>query len=303
MSAPTTFNPAAFPRDLCLLPQWVAWRIERREGKPTKVPLNARTGRMALTTAPSTWATIEEVIPFARANGYGAGFVFSATDPFVGVDLDSCIAGEEIEPWAWEIARALATYTEVSPSGTGLHCIARATLPPGGKRKGKIEMYDRARFFTITGDLAFDEWPLGVGERQAAIDELHARLFPPPATPPRGAATPTPLHKLDDPDVVRRAMGAANGQKFARLWLNQGHEYTSDSEADAALVAMLAFWTGPDAERLDALFRQSGRMRDKWERASYRDRTIALGLKRAEYYRPRATTATRQGLSFARRPA
>jgi primase-polymerase (primpol)-like protein len=282
-------DPDHLPADLLALPQFLCWRYEERDGKATKVPVNPRTGRLALTTAPSTWATVEEAWPYARRHGLGLGFVFAATDPFVGIDLDKCIADGRLLPWAWAILAALDSYTEVSPSATGTHTFVRATLPPGGKRAGAVELYDRARFFTLTG-ARLDYLPPTVEERQAPLAALHARLFPPAPPAPPAASGPVPLRSWDDAEVVQRAMAATNGHKFAQLWLNSGHRYTSESEADAALVSLLAFWTGPDADRIDALFRQSGRMRPKWERASYRDRTIALALKRAEYYRPRAAT-------------
>ena len=50
-----------------------------------------------------------------------------------------------------EIIAALDTYTEISPSGTGVKMIMRGTLPPKHRRIGDIEMYCAGRFFTITG--------------------------------------------------------------------------------------------------------------------------------------------------------
>lgn len=279
-----TFDAEQFPAELLSLPQWVAWRIDERDGKPTKLPINARTGRLALSNAPSTWATFDEVLPYARAHEMGAGFVFAATDPYAGLDLDRCIVDGRILPWAWAMVQALDSYTEVSPSGTGLKVIVKATLPPGRRGWGDGHgMYDRARFFTLTG-YRLPDVSGAIEARQAQIETLHAGLFPP--APPVDKAAPTPLRDWDDAEVVRRAMAAANGHKFAQLWLNKGHGYTSESEADAALCSMLSFWVGADEGRLESLFRQSGRMRPKWERASYRDKTMALALTRAVFYTP-----------------
>ena len=44
-----------------------------------------------------------------------------------------------------------------------------------------------------------------------------------------------------------------------------GKDPFDHSSADNALMAHLAFWTGKDAELMDCLFRNSGRMRDKWD--------------------------------------
>lgn len=299
------FTPRNFPGVLTELPQWVCWRVEERQGKPTKVPVSAATGRCALANAPSTWASFEEVLPFARSNGYGVGFVFSPRDPFAGIDLDNCIDPEtrHVQPWAWEIITRLDSYTEVSPSGLGVKVFVRATLPDGRRSwPGGHGMYDRDRFFTMTG-VRFDTLPPSPGDRQPQIEALHAELFPPQQAKPPGDR-PIAILNLTDADIVQRAMSAANGTKFARLWLGDRSGYNSDSEADAALCSMLAWWTGPDAERVDQLFRQSHLVRGKWERASYRDKTIALALSRTEYYDPNRKhhpTARRLVLSDTRR--
>lgn len=302
MTTVPAYDASAFPPELCALPQWVAWRYEERDGKATKVPVNIHNGRMALTNAPSTWGTIEEAIPYARRQGYGVGFVFSAGDPFAGIDLDRCIDAEtrRVKPWAWEIITDLSSYTEVSPSGLGIKVIVRAALPEGRRGWGDGHgMYDRARFFTMTG-CRVPDMPAEVEERQAEIVALHAKLFPPQQAN-SAKSGPTPLRQWDDAEVIQRAMSATNGVKFSRLWLGDRSGYDSDSEADAGLVSMLAFWTGPDAERLDALFRQSGLMRGKWERASYRDKTVALALKRATYYTPRPPSGGADGIKLFRR--
>ena len=86
----------------------------------------------------------------------GIGFVFSSADPFVGIDLDRCRDPEdgEITGWAQKIiSRVQEGYVEASPSGTGVHIIVQGAVRDGGMRKGKVEMYSRERFFTITGVL------------------------------------------------------------------------------------------------------------------------------------------------------
>jgi hypothetical protein len=94
-------------------------------------------------------------------------------------------------------------------------------------------------------------------------------------------------NSLSDEEIVRKALDASNGEKFRRLWAGDASGYTSGSEADQALCSLLSFWIGPDPNRIDALFRQSRRYREKWERADYRDRTIAKALEgRVEFYEP-----------------
>jgi putative DNA primase/helicase len=143
------------PEDLKARPQWVVWKFEDHgEPKPAKVLYNPHTGQRAKSNDPQTWATFAEALAAYQHGGFdGIGFVFTANDPYVGIDLDSCRdpASGRLEPWAGEIVERLDGYTEASPSGTGVHIIVEGKLPAGGRKKGQVEMYDSGRFFTVTG--------------------------------------------------------------------------------------------------------------------------------------------------------
>src|SRR5262249_19611453 len=157
----------------------------------------------------------------------------------------------------------------------GIRVIAKGVKPDGRCRKGHVEMYSTGRYLTFTGH-HLDGTPAGVLRRSKAIARLHARLFP-PAEVPSAHATPSPNGKplaLDDEEIVRKAGEAKNGERFKSLWSGSTNGYPSASEADLALCNELACWTR-DAEQIDRLFRRSGLYRAKWERADYRERTIA----------------------------
>jgi putative DNA primase/helicase len=207
--------------------------------------------------------------------------------PFVGVDLDDCLDEfGEVADWAQEIVRELNSYTEITPSGRGLHIWAKGTLPPGGRKRGPVEMYDQGRFFTVTSD-HWDGTPTTIEDRQTALAALHAKVFG-KQEPQREHPTSPNGHEpsgrnLSDNEIIARAMHAKNGDKFARLWAGDTAGYGSESEADLALCSLLAFYTGPDPHRVDHLFRQSGLYRDKWDREVYRDRTIAEALQRTGF--------------------
>ncbi len=129
------------------LHQWVCWRSEERNGKKTKVPYSPSTGTRARSDDRTTWSTLSEARRAVEEEGHdGIGFVFTADDPFCGVDLDGCVDRQtgEIQPWAADILDRLDSYTEFSPSSEGLHIIVRAELPEGRRRGGGVEMYDRA---------------------------------------------------------------------------------------------------------------------------------------------------------------
>jgi putative DNA primase/helicase len=152
-----TLIPENIPEELTERPQWVCWRREIRDGKPTKVPYTPGRERRASSTDLLTWRTFEEALAaYERGEPLydGIGFVFCSADPFVGVDLDDCRDPEsgEVAPWAQNIIdRVQEGYVEISPSGEGVHIIVEGSVREGGMRKGKVEMYGRGRFFTITG--------------------------------------------------------------------------------------------------------------------------------------------------------
>jgi putative DNA primase/helicase len=271
------------------LRQWLCWRTEEREGKLTKVPYSSLTGRMASSTNPETWANYEDAVRACKEHGYdGIGFVFTPEDDLCGVDLDGCLDPEtgEIERWAQEIIEELDSFTEISPSGTGVHILVRAQLPEGRNRKGRFEAYDRGRYFTVT-ERYLEGTPRGIEGRQEQLERVVRRVFEEPEST-NGHKVPNlgVVSEFSDEEVIEKASAADNGEKFRRLWGGDTSGYTSSSEADAALCALLAFWAGPDPERIDALYGQSGLCREKWiKREDYRRKTIEHALKgRTEFY-------------------
>jgi putative DNA primase/helicase len=286
--------------------QWVVWSWTWNADKEKwdKPPLCARDGRSASVTDSRTWSTFANAIRFHHAGHVdGVGFVLTDQDPFVGVDLDKCIVGGVIERWAQEIIDRLGSYTEFSPSGRGIRILCRGTLPPKGRRKGLIEMYCTGRYVTITGHRVPNA-PFDTADRTAELATLHAKVF---ASEKRPAAsrqtTVTGAATADDAELIERAKAAANGGRFAQLWAGDTSSYSSASEADQALVSMLAFWAGSDTERIDRLFRASALCRDKWlEREDYRASTIARALERGQFYEPpRRSVVHRAGCTPRRR--
>jgi hypothetical protein len=234
-------------------------------------------------------------------HGYGGiGFVFTPEDDLCGVDLDKCLDPEtgEIEDWAREVIGELDSYTEISPSGTGVHILARAALPEGRNRRGRFEAYDRGRYFTVTGRHLAGT-PQTIEGRQEELQNVLRRVFGEESTNghTKPVATTEPIDNgLSDSEVIQKALAASNGAKFSRLWNGDTEEYGSHSEADLALCGMLAFWTGGDAQRIDALFRQSGLYREKWDREDYRSRTIGEALSgKTEFYHAPKTVRLADG--------
>jgi putative DNA primase/helicase len=269
------------PQELRQLQRWVGWRYEMRHGKRTKVPTCAHFNANARVDDPSTWATFRGACcAVSRFRLSGVALVLTKSDSLTVVDLDKCrdaMTGV-IEPWALSIVLALCSYTEVSPSGSGLHIIVRGNLPEGRRRIGKIEMYDNRRAMAMTG-AHLDFTPATVEERTAELHALHARTFPPVAVLPARSVVAMPAA---DHEVLEKASRARNGAKFDALF-NGTHRQHSASEADLALCRLLAYWTDGDAAQMDRLFRQSRLMRPKWDerrgdRRTYGEQTIDKAL-------------------------
>ncbi len=318
------------PAELRERPQWVLWRYETRDGKQTKVPYSV-TGARAKADDPATWGTFEQALAVYRSDPQkwaGVGFEFSADDPYCGIDLDAVLdpATGDFLPWPDSFLRKcefptivpspeklvelLGSYTEKSPSATGVKVFIKGHLPPGGNRKNAdadgndakipgIEMYASGRYFTVTGQ-RLPSSPSTIAEVNGKLKHLHKFIFGEQAKEKENISQPSKRGKkgrrkkaasspatADDAFILRKATEAKNGSDFAKLWAGDVSGYPSDSEADLALANHLAFYCGPDPARIESLLRQSGLNRDKWDKhKTYLSDTIAKALEgRTEFYR------------------
>lgn len=270
------------PVELKALAQWVGWSYEEIGaavgGCLAKVPYSLETGARASTRDSKTWAPYS-----ACASHENVGFVFTAHDPYAGIDLDDCLdpTTGQLSFVARIVVRHLGSYAEVSPSGRGVKVVVRGRVP-GTRRQNRrlgVEMYDASRFFAMTG-ARFPGGPEQIAERD--LRPLYRWVF--------GTEAGENTHRAEEPyrprrrgrsddEVLRRALGAANGAKFERLWRGDHSGYPTRSEADLALCALLAYWCEADPARVEALFSRSGLCRKKWRlRPDYRRRTIARAI-------------------------
>jgi putative DNA primase/helicase len=301
----TAEEMGTLPEELTSKVQFVLWRQERRDGDWTKVPYDPKTHRRASSTDRATWGTYEQACGAIRQRrGYnGLGFVFSDDGEYTGIDLDHCLNNGSPEPWAQAIVAKMNSYTELSPSGNGLHIIVKGKLPKGlGNRTGQIEIYSRSRYFTMTGK-HFPGTPRTIEHRQSELVGLHTEIFGKPEE-----HTPQPTSDVgfcgSDTELLEAARNADNGQKFSALY--DGGDIPAygndDSAADQALVNMLAFWAGPDHDRIDRLFTASALCRQKWiDRADYRQLTINKALNgRTDFYHKESESTERSPVKAAK---
>lgn len=263
-----TYHFDNIPEELQKLRQWVCWRSAPGEnGRIRKLPVNAETGEMAKSNDPGTWTDFSTALRESQKYS-GLGFMFAP--PYFGVDIDG--AGDEIARFREdddgpniisEFIHTLRSYAEYSVSGNGIHIICRGKLPPNGRRKGNVEMYQDGRFFIMTGNRAAD---YSISECTERIKPLHEKYIGSGREPTTGIIT-TGSVSLDDNGVMEAARKSKQGATFNDLYEGRWEKYyTSQSQADMALANMLAFWCRRDINQMERIFRSSGLMRGKWDR-------------------------------------
>lgn len=269
-------NYNTIPESLKQLPYWVA-RVDKK-------PVNPKTLRSAKANAPETWGSFDQALScvgkescFGVCNGIG----IELKAPLCGIDIDHCRNAEtgELTLEAQEIIKEMNSYTELSPSGTGVHILYMndGSLYPERRKKRAIdseqhiEMYQTDRYLTVTSDV-LDGYDT-IAERADAADQVYKAYMK--ESEPEQSATQSrkkapALHSnsttLGDNEIIEKAAAAKNGTQFSALWNGDISAYDNDeSRADLALCNRLAYWTYRDASAIDRLFRQSALMRPKWD--------------------------------------
>lgn len=282
-----------FPADLLIFKNWCVWDLRDVNGRITKLPYNPRTLRLAKSNDSSTWCSFEEAARAVEGGAYkGVGFMLSSS-PYVCVDLDDCLDGGERESWARGIVAALGSYTEVSQSGKGLHIFGRASVERD-RRSDRIEVYGNNRFIAMTGNIYE-----GHGElkpMQGALDALMSEHFATSGetagtyskmskTPHEGASqhvgkAPQGAKERPAPRVeqtIARLRHGKSAEQFAEMF-DKGvtNRYPSQSEADLALMNMIAFAAdGNVALMLEVFSASAFGAREKWQqRTDYRADTV-----------------------------
>ncbi|WP_432352680.1 phage/plasmid primase, P4 family [Sporosarcina sp. A2] len=279
----------SIPSELKALPQWILWKSEKKGGRYTKVPYQVD-GEMAQSSNRSTWSTFATVIKFYMKGDYdGIGFVFSRQDNYIGVDIDNCVVDGKPNTFATEIIDSLDSYTEFSPSGKGLHIIIKGGLPQNVMGTGRkntqhgLEIYSYGRYFTFTGNR---ENSNDVYDRTDELAEVFEKYFDDSDIQGRVnlADFENDEIKISNETLWERMFRSKSGDVIRSLY--NGDLIDGDhSSSDLALCNHLAFWTGKSATRMDAMFRETGLLRDKWDvihfretNETYGERTIAEAI-------------------------
>lgn len=196
----------AIPQELKGRPQWLVWRFEDnpkgKEKKPLKVPYyangNKRYGdqgdekdRKRLVTFNQAYTALTR-----RANApyTGIGFAFLPGDGLIGVDIDKCIDMEtgEISELAQAAIAGCNSYTEYSPSGSGVHIIVAGETETFKSNKIGLEVFSGSQYFTFTGR-QYAETPTTINPISLVeLERLRIQVkgAPPTARPAKSAPPP-----------------------------------------------------------------------------------------------------------------
>jgi len=313
-------NYNAIPQEMKEYKNWVCWRYAN-----TKLPFyrdDKGKEHGASVSAPKTWKSIDDTAATKTQYNYeGIGYVFSEDTPFAGVDIDHCVIGGQADAAAQFIIDSLDSYTELSPSGDGVHIIVRKNegqaFTHGVKKTGctitfrgrvltfkGLEAYTDRRFFTVTGNVYQGRGK--INDRGDEIQELWdsaeeaTRKRNRSATAAVNKKTDLPSQPLPDlelVDIVARIRRSEQGPTFEKFWSGEWeslprYEGKSQSEADQGFMNMLPFWVGGNREAMRQLFSMSALgQREKWtSRPDYQERTIdkALASWNGEVFDPDA---------------
>ncbi len=285
--------------------QFVTWYARPKPDKPgkyDKIPCDWRTGQPCDAHNPDNWCSAAVALCIApthdQGHGSGAGFVFTADDPFFFLDIDNALQPDgQWSPLAIELcARFAGAAVEVSHSGRGLHVFGTyvGDLAHGTRNTAAgLELYTSGRFVALTGSGAQGD---AAHDCTALLGQVTAMWFPPSAvTVTVGDWTTEPCPEwrgpADDDELIRRFMASAarslsalpapgqtasTAPTLATLWRGEC-DPNRRSESDQTLANHLAWWTGRDCERIERLMRRSGLLREKWDapgHANYLTNTI-----------------------------
>jgi hypothetical protein len=199
----------------------------------------------------------------------GLGFVVTEGDAYVGIDLDHCLdpeTGAFTDPIARGIVERLASYTEITPSRSGVRVWIKAKMPPGRRRKGNIEVYESGRYFTMTGvifecDLTL---PTTIEWRQAELEWLcqtYLGIQPAKRTSLQRLAIPdrtSPVVRLADMTVEELEAFLDSDPRIRQTWEHKRREASSDGSDSGYEMSLANFAAhyGWDASKIFCLLQK-----------------------------------------------
>lgn len=279
-------------QDLKLMRIWFPCWVKAEGDRVKKLPFAASGGATGTNEKyQHTWVTYEEAVATAKKTG-AAGVGFVVPEGYFFLDIDDATLDD---PRVQTMLSRFDSYAEYSVSGKGVHIygtVALHKLPVFNDKNGKPRL-DK-QFYMKNPNNGIELYIGGLTNRFAVFTGNAV------ADLPMKDCTTAVLTTLDKDmrkaekvkysagrdgdreifDIVCNLSKQQNGEKFKRLYYSGDYsDYGSHSEADLALCTLIAFRTGAEPEMIDAVFRGSALMREKWEREDYRTATIDAAIQ------------------------
>lgn len=292
------------PDELKKKTRWICWRYAVKDDKKTKIPMIPGENMTAQTNNPYTW---EDYWTASNAQGYdGIGFVFN-DDGIVGIDIDHCRDPKtgKLEDRVQKLLNKIETYVEESPSGKGIHIIGTYKGKDHTAHKtDKIEIYFTRRFFTITGkciqgsgklasvDKIIDDFRNKQKEKKESAEKIRREKE---LTENKKKSTSFEGHEDEsDEDLLSFIFSWKGGENIKKLYEGEdlyfrdeeGHQVPDRNRGDFRLVYVLNLANNNNLQQTERIFRQSGRMRPKWDEVhfatgeTYGERILKTAVKK-----------------------
>ena len=267
-------NYEDIPYELKKEERWCLYKIIQRDGKNTKLPLKPN-GKLAISNDKTTWFSYEACIAALNRNiGDGLGFMLG--DGYIGIDIDK--VSDDIMEYSMDyhansmtadFLREISTYAEISPSKTGLHFIGKGEVPGERKRYKNLEIYDKDRFFTVTGNVIKDRDRNKVINIDSELKLLYEKYMPKiNKISAENKISPTLTFYKGEQDILDklfyRGYFSYTGEDLRQIYYGNYESYfNSQSEADFFMLGRLLYYTS-DTEKAISLMENSGLKREKW---------------------------------------
>lgn len=270
---------------------WVLWRYMQVDGKITKIPYSPN-NRKAKSNDPDTWSKYKEVQKVSSSFD-GIGYMFDGS--IVGIDLDKVLNNGRItDELSKQLVDKFNSYVEISPSGTGLHCIGLSDKEfKLEKKKHRVkntdyayEVYNSGRFFTYTGNVFKNKFEIKTFSQIELEEVLKILGYPWQEKVIENRAVPNNQIDKSSEEILDRML---KSPKYKKLFECDDSEYNNDtSSADMAFMSGIKFYSHANPQQMEEIFLMSRRAnRDKVsKRLDYLPRLIrdALAYPTSDFY-------------------
>ena len=254
--------------------RWCLYKIIQRDGKNTKLPLMPNK-EPAKSNDKATWNSYEDCI-MALKHNVGEGLGFFLGDGYIGIDIDKVSddimeynTNHHVSSMTADFLREVSTYAEISPSKTGLHFIGKGEVPGERKRYKNLEIYDKDRFFTVTGNVIKDRDRSKIESIDSELKPLYEKYMPKTnKISAENKRSPTVISYNGDQDILEKLFNRGYfsyaGEDLRQIYYGNYESYfNSQSEADFFMLQRLLYYTG-NVEMAISFMESSGLKREKW---------------------------------------